>query len=102
MLRFLWIDDINRDMPRVVMLKFTRVVFGVFSSPFLINATIKHHLECYRSVESSTISIYLIHRSIYVDDISYGTDNVEDAYQNVEMLVMGGRLPFVKIRFQLM
>ena len=44
-LRFLWVDDINKPSPEIVVLRFTRVVFGVSSSPFLLNATIKHHIE---------------------------------------------------------
>ena len=44
-LRFLWVDDLMTDTPAIVVLRFTRVVFGVTSSPFLLNATIQHHLE---------------------------------------------------------
>ena len=37
----LWIDDIDKAELQVITLRFTRVVFGVSSSPFLLNATIK-------------------------------------------------------------
>ena len=32
-LRFLWIDNINKECPETVIMRFTRVVFGVSSSP---------------------------------------------------------------------
>ena len=44
-LRFLWVDDIGKSSPEIVVLRFTHVVFRVSSSPFLLNATIKHHIE---------------------------------------------------------
>jgi hypothetical protein len=44
-LRFLWFDDVWIEHPKVITLRFTRVVFGVSSSPFLLNATIRHHIE---------------------------------------------------------
>ena len=47
-LRFIWVNDINEEPMRPVVLRFTRVVFGISSSPFLLNATLKHHLEKYR------------------------------------------------------
>ena len=48
-LRFLWVNDANEDEIKIRPLRFTRVVFGVCSSPFLLNSTIRHHLEQYRS-----------------------------------------------------
>ena len=35
--------------PDVVILRFARVVFGVSSSPILLNTTIKHHVEKFSS-----------------------------------------------------
>ena len=46
-LRFIWIDDVNKEEPKLCVYGFTRVVFGVSSSPFLLNATVKYHLERY-------------------------------------------------------
>ena len=43
-LSLLWVDDIDKAELKVITLRFTRVVFGISSSPFLLNATIKHHI----------------------------------------------------------
>ena len=40
-LRFLWLQDVSAEQPEVIELRFTRVMFGVSSSPFLLNATIR-------------------------------------------------------------
>jgi len=44
-LRFLWVDTLEGKEPNVIVLRFTRVVFGVSSSPFLLNATLRQHLD---------------------------------------------------------
>ena len=36
-LRFLWVDNAFADNPEVIELRFTRVVFGVSSSPFSVH-----------------------------------------------------------------
>ena len=41
-LRFLWYDLDSED---TIVYKFSRIVFGLTSSPFFLNATIKHHLN---------------------------------------------------------
>lgn len=46
-LRFLWVEDIGSQFPRVITLRFARVVFGVSASPFLLNATLRYHVENY-------------------------------------------------------
>ena len=48
--RFLWVEDPYKEGPEVMVLLFARVVFGVNSSPFILNATIKHlHLNTFAS-----------------------------------------------------
>ena len=44
-LRFLWVPDVNQPHEGIVVMRFTRVVFGVLASPFLLNATIDHHMN---------------------------------------------------------
>ena len=44
---FIWIDDITKDEPELRVFRFTRVIFGVSLSPFLLNAAIKFPLEHY-------------------------------------------------------
>ena len=44
---FLWVDDINKRLSKIVTLRFTHVVFGVSYCSFLLNATIKHRVEKY-------------------------------------------------------
>jgi len=78
-LRFLWFDDVFAEEPDVVELRFTRVVFGVSSSPFLLNATIRHHLEQYNQTQPGLV--HELSRSIYTDDIVTGADSEEQAYQ---------------------
>ena len=52
---FLWLKDRKQEPSEVQVLKFKRVVFGVASSPFLLNATIKHQLEGYRTSQPQLV-----------------------------------------------
>ena len=42
-LRFLWYDDVFSDDPNIIVYRFTRVVFYLISSPFVLNGTLKLH-----------------------------------------------------------
>ena len=44
-LRFLWVKDISQQDSDLQVFRFTHVAFGLSSSPFLLNATVRHHLE---------------------------------------------------------
>ena len=76
-LRFLWVEDVTKDPPDTRMYRFTRAVFGVSSSPFLLNATIKFHLEKY--LETNEALVHQLLQSTYVDDIS-GSCTKDEAF----------------------
>ena len=78
-LRFLWISDVKQSIPEIIVLRFTRVVFGVSASPFLLNATIDHYMEKFRPADSHFVEKF--RRSIYVDDLTAGSREVEGAYE---------------------
>ena len=60
-------EDTTKDPPDLRNYRFTQVVFVVSSSPFLLNATIRFHLEKY--LETSEGLVRYLFRSTYVDDI---------------------------------
>ena len=64
-LHFLWVDDVNKQVPNVVVFRFTCIVFGVLSSPFLLNATIRHHMERY-----ATLYLNSLHDGFFVAELS--------------------------------
>ena len=77
-LRFLWVDDVLRKNLSLVVYRFCRVVFGVNSSPFLLNATLRHHISKYAIHDKHFADILL--RSFYVDDLATGEASTEAAY----------------------
>ena len=78
-LRFIWVDDVNKSNPDLRAYRFTRVVFGVSSSPFLLNATVKYHLE--RFLDSNEDTVKRLLQSTYVDDIISGADSDQEAFE---------------------
>ena len=77
-LQFLWVDNITNEQPELLTLCFTRVGFGVSSSPFLLNATIWHHLESHLATQPYLRQKLL--RSFYVDDIVTEASDEDHAY----------------------
>ena len=77
--RFIWFDNIQSDNPEFRVFRFKRVVFGVASSPFLLNATVRHHMEGYEESFPSTVAKLL--NSMYVDDMVCGSNTEREAYQ---------------------
>ncbi len=65
LLRSLWVKDINNPElgGNLMILRFCRVPFGVISSPFLLEATVKHHLKKADTEVAEDIS-----KNIYVDN----------------------------------
>lgn len=91
-LRFLWVDDPTKENPKVIILRFARVVFGVSASPFLLNATINHHIQRYGDQYPQLASQFM--HSIFVDDVTFGSEDEEKTYElywfSKERLTEGG------------
>ena len=84
--RFLWLKDIDKPVTddNLQIYRFARVPFGIISSPFLLGATIQHHLE-----ESDNPVAEKIKDNIYVDNIITGANSKDEAinlYKNAKDL----------------
>ncbi|GFT20169.1 integrase catalytic domain-containing protein [Trichonephila clavipes] len=79
--RFLWSDDepCVHKRPKLQVYRFNRVNFGVSSSPFLLAATIRHHIEKYKHEFPDTVE--LLDRNFYVDDLISSGNEFEEALQ---------------------
>lgn len=76
-LRFLWWKD--ADCSSIIEYRHCRVVFGVTSSPFLLNATISHHLSLEKfQDEEMAFTMDKLKEGFYVDNL---VTSVEDEEQ---------------------
>lgn len=78
LLRFIWVDDTSKDPPDLIVYRFTCIVFGVSSSPFLLNAMIRFHLE--KCLETNGSLVQQLLHSVYVDDIISGGHTEDEAF----------------------
>lgn len=77
-LRFLWVDDVTSAEPKIEI-EIYSVVFGVTSSPFLLNTTLLKHITSYEREDPEFV--YQMLRSLYVDDLSLRLEDVDKVYQ---------------------
>ena len=75
-LRFHWIKD--KSTQDLQVLRFTRAVFGVGQSPFLLGGTLNTHLDKYTTEEFAEI-IEEIKENLYVDDVIGGAETQDEA-----------------------
>ena len=80
MVRFLCYEDIYEENPKLVTLRFSRVVFDLTCSSFLLNRTISAHLEQLNSYLNLKEFICQFIRDLYVDQSSRSFDDIEYAY----------------------
>ena len=73
-LRFHWGPDASSE---VETLRFTRALFGLTSSPFLLGGVIDQHLTCWETRKPEVIAE--LRKSLYVDDLVSGKPTVQQA-----------------------
>lgn len=78
-LRFLWLGTAPDDggLPLIETWRMTRVPFGTTSSPFLLAATVRHHLRDVKPEYAATAK--LLEEGFYVDDLLTGAADEEGA-----------------------
>ncbi|CAC5360795.1 unnamed protein product [Mytilus coruscus] len=75
--RFMWLKDCANtyvERQNIQEYRFCRVPFGVISSPFLLAATIEHHVDMYNTPIADKIM-----NNIYVDNLISGCASVQEA-----------------------
>ena len=77
-LRFLWVEK-PPDLSQVVVYRFCRVVFGLNTSPFLLNATLRHHVKRHENSDSRFVAKLL--DSFYVDDFVGGGATTQESIE---------------------
>ena len=73
-LRFHWIKD--RDPQKIEIYRFTRLVFGLTQSWFVLDATVQHHLQNY--IKKFEELVKQIMEDLYVDNLITGGDKITD------------------------
>nr|CDJ94931.1 Protein of unknown function DUF1759 and Protein of unknown function DUF1758 and Retrotransposon domain containing protein [Haemonchus contortus] len=76
--RCMWVRDISLPPTKenIVTYRFTRVTFGLNTSPFLLASTIAFHLD---HMTSSSDMAKELKENLYVDNLIIGAENLEDA-----------------------
>ena len=72
--RLFWYN--NLEERRMVEYRFTRVIFGSASSPYILGATLNKHISQYKDEFPSTVETLL--RNTYVDDVQCGGHSKEE------------------------
>lgn len=86
-LRFLWLDGVSDPSSEIVVYRFCRVVFGLNASPFLLNATLRHHMSKFKGEDPEFVRRMI--ESFYVDDLVTGEDNTAKAFTLYEKSKIG-------------
>lgn len=82
-LRFHWIRD--KKTSNVKVLRFTRALFGLVQSPFLLGGTLHQHLEGLKEKYPSAVEE--IRKSLYVDNVITGGETADKVHKLKESAI---------------
>ena len=84
-LRFMWFDDVFKNYPELINLRFTQMLFGLTCSPFLLNRTVKSHLLSYTKFAIIKEFLLKLLHNLYVDDSVSSFDKLNDCRKFYEV-----------------
>ena len=79
---FHWIK--NQDINQIDILRFTRLLFGLSQSPFVLEVTLAEHISKYREVHQKIVKE--IAASMYIDDLISGGFKKEEGTELKEIV----------------
>ena len=89
-LKFHWIENLSNNT--IQILCFTRLVFGLNQSPFILEGTLKTHFERYKSMYLELIR--KIRDDMYVDDLVTARESLQEVekikFDSIELFEKGG------------
>ena len=88
-LRFFWVDDVFKNSRSIVKLRLARVVFGVSSSHFLLNETVRNHFD--------PEFVMQVLRPFFIDHFSGGSKTTTAAFELYKKL----KIRFLEVHFNL-
>ena len=74
----LWLKEPFKFDSETVSYRFTRLVFGLWSSPAVLGAVIEQHVQKYRFEYPQIVD--LINHSLYIDDLVSGGVNASEVF----------------------
>ena len=74
MFRFHWVKNSNPSV--IERNRFTRLVFGLTQSPFILEGTLKEHFQYY--INEYPILIEAISEDMYADDLVPSSNTIEE------------------------
>ena len=78
-LRFLWYHSIRADDPNIVAFRFTRMLFGLNSNPFILEGTLQMHMSKYDFTYHDIDLVQKFIRNLYVDDTTNTFKDIDTA-----------------------
>ena len=79
LLRFLWIDRSEPLNPKIVKLRFARLPFGLTFSPYILNSTIRYHLNSYNQTDTEFVRNVV--NALFADDYAPSFASDDEAYE---------------------
>ena len=90
--RILWYNNLKER--KVKEYRFSRIIFGSTSSPYILNATLEKHLQDFQDDPKYAATVKALQQDTYVDDVSGGGNTQESVKlfkdQATELLKPGG------------
>ena len=77
--RFLWIDDIDKKNPKLIVKQFSSLLFDLNCATFILGVTIDLHVKKISSLNQGSVSQFL--SDLYMDDNIKGKQNEGEPFE---------------------